>query len=128
MRSRTLQLSRISSEERAEQRALSGPTDHARPRTRAECVLGTRPCPFVGCKWNLYLDVMHTGNVKLNFPELEPEEMGVSCVLDVTDDGPASLEDIGRVMNITRERARQIEEQALRTLLGNSAVLREAGP
>ena len=84
-----------------------------RPQTRADCMDAPRPCPWVACKWNLYLDVNErTGAVKLNFPHLEPWEMTPteSCALDVADAGALTLEDVGVVMNLTRERIRQLEE------------------
>lgn len=85
-----------------------------RPRTRAECTDVPRPCPFVGCRFNTYLDVSGTGAVRLN-TSLEPDEVdpAMSCALDVADDGGASLRDVGRVLSMTRERARQIEARAL---------------
>ena len=44
-------------------------------QTRAECVEGPRPCPYVSCKYHLYLDVQHrTGAIKLNFPDIEVEQ------------------------------------------------------
>src|SRR5687768_1099494 len=50
--------------------------DTQRPRTRAECVSGPRPCLFVSCKHNLYLDVNpETGSIKLNFPDKEIWEL-----------------------------------------------------
>jgi hypothetical protein len=39
--------------------------------------------------------------------------MECSCVLDLAKNGGMTLDDIGEVMNITRERARQIEAMAL---------------
>lgn len=36
-----------------------------------------------------------------------------SCVLDVADEGGATLERVGAVFGFTRERTRQIEMQAL---------------
>jgi hypothetical protein len=85
-----------------------------RPRTRGECAEGPRPCPFVGCKYHLYLDInSHTGSIKLNFPDLEPEELSESCALDVADRGGTTLYQVGKKMNVTRERARQLEERAL---------------
>lgn len=84
-----------------------------RPKTRAECVGAPRPCPFVSCKYHLYLDVMPgTGAIKLNFPDLEVEEMRESCSLDVADRGGATLEEVGAIMNLTRERIRQLELRA----------------
>lgn len=85
-----------------------------RPQTRAECAEGERPCPFVSCKYHLYLDVSaKTGAIKLNFPDIEVEDMLVSCALDVADSGGTTLEGVGGLLNLTRERARQIETQAL---------------
>lgn len=84
-----------------------------RPKTRAECVGGHRPCPFVSCKYHLYLDIdRESGAIKLNFPDLEPEQLRVSCALDVADGGGATLEEVGAIMNLTRERVRQLELRA----------------
>ena len=96
--------------------------DSDRPRTRGECVDGARPCPWVGCRQHLYLDVTRAGNLQLNFPDLEPDEMGESCALDLADRGENSLEDIGAAMGVTRERARQIETQALTSLALDGAA------
>ena len=54
---------------------------------------------------------------------LEVWEMRVSCALDIADHGGMRLEDVGELMNVTRERARQIEIQALAKLeLGERQV------
>lgn len=87
-----------------------------RPRTRAECAVVPRPCPFVSCAHHLYLDVTaRTGAIKLNFPDIDPEELppNRSCALDVAEEGGVTLEETGAIMNITRERIRQIEVKAL---------------
>lgn len=87
---------------------------HARPATRGDCESVPRPCPFVACRFHLYLDVQPgTGNLKLNFPDLEPGDLEVTCALDVADKGGAGLEEVGVSMNVTRERVRQIETIAL---------------
>jgi len=94
------------------------------PVLRAHCVNGPRPCPFVTCRHHLYLDVLPSGTVKLNFPDLEPWQMSPSCALDVAEDGDEkTLQDVGRLMNVTRERARQMLDQSLRKLMW---VLRNA--
>ena len=98
---------------------------HPRPHTRADCELGIRPCPYVGCKYNLYLDVAKNGTLKLNFPGLEPGEMQVSCVLDIAEQGGVTLEVVGNCFNVTRERIRQIEAKVLLRLERQQPVLQE---
>ena len=85
-----------------------------RPRTPAECVDGCRPCQFVSCKHHLYLDVNpKTGSIKVNFPDKELWELEETCALDVADRGGITLEEVGAIMNLTRERIRQVESRGL---------------
>ena len=94
-----------------------------RPQTRGDCAQGERPCPFVSCRHHLYLDVfVRTGAIKLNFPDLEVWEMVESCTLDVADRGGTTLEDAADLMNVTRERIRQIEVTALARLESTDVV------
>jgi hypothetical protein len=86
------------------------PDDVERPVTRGDCHEMPRPCPFVSCSHHLALDVNpDTGVIKLNFPNLEIWEMPESCSLDVADKGGITLEEVGAIMNLTRERIRQVE-------------------
>ena len=87
-----------------------------RPLTRADCERLLRPCPFVSCRYHLYLDVDKRGSIKLNFPDIEPADMVETCSLDVADLGGESLEIVGEHLNITRERVRQIELVALESV------------
>ena len=87
------------------------------PKERSECRGGPRPCPLVGCKWNLYLDVSEKGTIKYNFPDLQPEDMQVSCALDVIEAGMTSALDIAAYMNLTREGVRLLELRAKAKLL-----------
>lgn len=100
-------------------RTLGSPdTRAARPRTRGECVNGDRPCPWISCRHHLLLDVSpDTGTIKLNFVLDALESMTDTCCLDVADRGGHSLEEAGNLLNVTRERARQIETRALVQLL-----------
>lgn len=79
-----------------------------------------RPCPYVGCRWNLYLDLTKTGGIKINFPDLEPDEMRHSCALDVAEDGELGLASIADIMNLSRERVRQIEVEAMVHMADNA--------
>jgi hypothetical protein len=88
--------------------------DALRPRSRADCATGERPCMFISCKHHLYLDVNpSTGSIKLNFPDKEIWEMAETCALDVADRGGITLEEVGAIMNLTRERIRQVETRGL---------------
>jgi hypothetical protein len=85
-----------------------------RPRTRGECPPDGTPCPWVSCKHHLYLDVdPRTGAIKLNYPHLEPDQISEPCALRVADRDGITLEEVGVLMNITRERVRQLEERAM---------------
>lgn len=93
--------------------------EYWRPKTRGECTNAPRPCPFVGCPYNVYLDVSQkTGSITFNFPAIPPERMDptASCTLDVAERGPSTLDEIATVVNLTRERVRQIADGAIRKL------------
>ncbi|MFW5740162.1 MAG: sigma factor-like helix-turn-helix DNA-binding protein [Myxococcota bacterium] len=117
VRARTISVKRMTKRELEIGRLLYPETDYWKPRTRADCADGPRPCPFVSCKYHLFIDVSaKTGAIKLNFPDLEVWEMNESCALDVADRGGTTLEDVGAIMNLTRERIRQLEVKALAKL------------
>jgi hypothetical protein len=117
VRARTISVKRMTKRELEIGRLLFPETDYWKPRTRAECAEGPRPCPFVSCKHHLYIDVSpRTGAIKLNFPDLAVWDLGESCALDVADRGGTTLEDVGAIMNLTRERIRQVEVKALAKL------------
>jgi len=92
------------------------PTDVERPRRRSECKGGPRPCPFVGCRWHLYLEVRASGMIRIVRPGLEPWELEESCALDAADRGGLTLDEVGARLGVTRERVRQIEKRALERL------------
>lgn len=114
VRSKTIAPKRLSRDEKRLSETLIYPTDVERPKTRAECLGMNRPCPFVSCSHHLYLDVNpETGAIKLNFPHLEVWEMAETCSLDVADRGGITLEEVGAILNLTRERIRQVEVRGL---------------
>jgi hypothetical protein len=116
IRASTISVKRMSKRELEIGRALYPPDaeDPARATTRSHCDNIPRPCPFVACRHHLYLDVYEqTGAIKVNFPDLEPDELEESCSLDVAGRFGSSLEEVAKAMNLTRERVRQIETKAL---------------
>lgn len=111
---RDLRRRRLAGEMDPEEAELLGSIEQMRPRERSQCVDSPRPCLFVSCKHNLFLDVNpETGSVKLNFPDKEIWELEETCALDVADRGGITLEEVGSIMNLTRERIRQVETRGL---------------
>jgi len=129
VRARTISVKRMTKRELEMGRMLYPDVeDIARPKLREDCGQGERPCPFVSCKHHLYLDVSaRTGAIKLNFPDLEVWEMTETCALDVADRGGTTLEEVGAIMNLTRERIRQVEVKGLAKLeaLKDMSALRD---
>lgn len=117
VRARTISMKRLTKRQIEIGRLQYPEMVYERPRSRSECVNAPRPCPYVSCKHHLYLDVARSGGIKLNFPDIEVDEMTETCSLDVADRGGATLEEVGAIMNLTRERIRQVEMEALATLL-----------
>ena len=128
VRARTISVKRMTKRELELGRMLYPVEDVVKPTKREDCGQGARPCPFVSCKHHLYLDVSsRTGAIKLNFPDLEVWEMTETCALDVADRGGTTLEDVGTIMNVTRERVRQVEVTGLAKLeaLNDTFALRD---
>src|SRR5690606_22479569 len=86
------------------------------PETRAECPT-VRPCPHP-CRYNNCYDVVEsTGLLRLPFGEDIDDWPRTNCAMDIADTGVGlTLEEVGELLNITRERARQLEERALAVL------------
>ncbi len=117
IRACTISVKRMTKRELEAGRLLYPEAVHWKPQTRGDCADAPRPCPFVSCKHHLYVDVnSRTGAIKLNFPDIELWDMAESCALDVADRGHTTLEDVGAIMNLTRERIRQVEVKALARL------------
>ena len=130
-RSTTIPVKRLT---RAEMRKNAGDlihlSDYERPKTRGDCEDADRPCPWVSCRYNLYLDVGPTGTIKFNFPDKKPWEMKNSCALDGMSNGDRTLEKVGEYLNLTRERIRQIEAsllEKLRECLDDNGEITELG-
>ena len=95
-----------------------------RPKTRADCDHVARPCPYVGCRHKLHLDVPTGNSIKFNHgsEDVDHRRSETNCSLDLADESPMTLDDIAAQLDITRERARQIELEALAKLAGNDTT------
>ncbi len=85
------------------------------PTTRGQCRAVPRPCPFLSCRYHIWADIKpRTGHL--------PEE---TCALDVADEGAHTLEQIGDIYGLTRERVRQILAAATAKLLRRARFLKQ---
>lgn len=95
-----------------------------KPTKRSECIAVLRPCPWISCKhhmlWIFLPRQFLTSTDKLidkflnTYSDDEILEMieklgDNSCTLDVVRHGEMTLQEVGDIMGITRERVRQIE-------------------
>lgn len=88
--------------------------EEAKARALASgCADVPRPCPFVSCRYNLYLDVAKHG-VRLNFPLIQPEQMPAeaSCAIDVAMGGPRSAGDVAQLVGDGEVQMDQVERRA----------------
>jgi Sigma-70, region 4 len=118
-RSHTLSRKQLTQEHRRmkSQGELLHVVDSWHPASREDCHRMSRPCLYVSCRHHLYLDVNpQTGSVKFNFPDKEVWELEETCALDVAERGGSTLEEVGQIMNLTRERIRQIEIRSLQKI------------
>lgn len=125
VRAKTLSIKRISKGLLTSERE-NDPTANVRrlPLVRGICEPGDGICPLITCKHHLFLDVSpKTGSIKFNFPDLIEddgtirfEDMPATCVLDIADSGPITLEKTGEILNMTRERVRQVDCRAMAKL------------
>lgn len=92
------------------------------PRKRADCERVPRPCPWITCRHHLERDDQKLyGNNRGN---CYPENMArrrlagvtATCALDVAEDGPLDRNEVARILGVSSERVRQIEEEAIRKL------------
>lgn len=123
VKSRTTSIKRLSKKDLEatgrEYAAEIAEIEQLKPRVRSECEGGERPCPFVSCRYNLLVDVKESGSIKENLGPIEDvdfETLGDTCALDVADRGGDTLEAVGDMLGMTRERIRQVETRALAVL------------
>ena len=121
VRARTISVARVSVKELRRGLALYPLAEHAsyaRPVTRGDCLAGgsnaARPCPFASCAHHLAVEVNEdNGSIKVTWPDRDVSAMAETCSLDVADRGGMTMEELGAVTNLTRERIRTLEDVAL---------------
>jgi hypothetical protein len=106
--------------------------DYWRPKTRADCAKVKRPCPYVACRYNLYLETTQgSPSIVVNHPDEEPADLVHSCALDIAEgeehdgyqtDYHCTLAKIAEILGLSRERVRQIERDALAKIRRSDAT------
>lgn len=125
--------------------------DEEAPKCRADCINGPRPCPWIRCKWHAIWMQPKAAPSKHRLGRQSYQgklfrqcndriadvvcSLKYSCVLDLCDGGSApnrassaTLQEVGDLMNVSRERARQLLDAkgyfgcALRKLRNNKRL------
>lgn len=92
------------------------------PRNYGECIKEfgeTDPCPHVRCRHHLYLDVTDDNKIKLNYPDIPPDQMHQmpeTCSLRQAAKGSKTLVEVAEFFSMSRERVRQLEVRALQIM------------
>jgi hypothetical protein len=142
-RPRTKSMKRLTKREQEENRLMYpakelAENDRLRPKTRGECAPARgydesgklRPCGFIACRYHLAVNINpRTGAVQEVWPHLDMDVtlMPATCVLDSADEGGLTLEQVGGLRAITRERVRQQEIEAMAKIVatGDLDLLRD---
>lgn len=93
------------------------------PRTRAECEDGPRPCPWMRCRYHLWLEIRKSGSLKFMHmkPALAlarntefPEGLPPSCALDEAEKGAMTLRQVAERVGLTNQRVEQILQDVIK--------------
>ena len=69
---------------------------------------------WVSCRYHLGIEVTEHGRLVLCVPE--PTEMAEPCALRVASRGEKTLNQVGALLGVTRQRVEQLEHKAVRSL------------
>ena len=90
------------------------PLPYARPKTRADCEKGIRPCPYIGCRYNLLSNVDQYGNLELTCKEEDIPYQKDSCCLDIADEvEPVLQRDVEDLLHLSHWGIILIERRAM---------------
>lgn len=70
----------------------------------------------MSCFWNLYLDVVRNGELRLSRPDPSEMDPDASCCLDVVEGGVCSEAEIAEILGVEEEEVSATIRDALRQL------------
>ena len=86
------------------------------PKVYGDCKNHPEPCPWIRCRYHMIWDRWQQIKLKGNAEIAQIlSSMPVTCCLDYAK-RDHSLEEVGKVLGITKERVRQIQDKALRKI------------
>lgn len=94
-----------------------------RPKFRADCEDGPRPCPFVGCRLHLLIDVDERGRLfkTRDFDEDDANsivealhDMPQTCAWDVGQAGNHTQQEVARLLNVDQSSVSHTETSGMR--------------
>lgn len=88
------------------------------PQARADCRGGPRPCPFVSCKFHLFLLVdPKKSTVSHRVEAADIWEMPFTCALDIAEMGGGEFRRVSRVLNLSEEYTLALHNAAVGKIL-----------
>jgi hypothetical protein len=84
--------------------------------SKGQCMQGSEPCPMMYCRYHIHSDAKPSQIALAPVPT-------ATCSLRLASYGGMTLDAIGTILGLTRERVRQIENMATRKMKKKLAVL-----
>lgn len=91
------------------------------PQARSDCRGGPRPCPFVSCKYHLFLVIdPRKATVSHRVDASDIWEIPFTCALDIAEMGGAEFLRVSKVLNLSVEYTLTLHNAAVSKILGRT--------
>lgn len=87
------------------------------PRNRVECPPADVPCPFVACRYHVWTSTTLRQGVVVDVQVGRGwGDVKHTCALVLAEQGPRTMDQVGKILGVSRERVRQLEAGAIQFL------------